>query len=169
MNLKVVKINSDYCNYMRQFDDKVTFNSLNKSNRPFIGILFKIQKFEYFAPLSSPKSKHKSMKNMVDFLKIQNGELGVVNFNNMIPVMHYNYEFIDLNKITINERETKYYKLLHEQLNWLNAHHIQVRNKSNNLYNLYINNQLPENLRKRCCNFKLLEEKCLLYNCSNKI
>ena len=45
--------------------------------------LFKIEDCEYFAPLSSPKPKHKKMKNTIDFLKIKNGELGAVNFNNM--------------------------------------------------------------------------------------
>lgn len=54
------------------------------------GILFKIDTFEYFAPLSSPKLKHIKMKNTLDFLKIKNGELGAINFNNMIPVMKNN-------------------------------------------------------------------------------
>ena len=27
----------------------------------------------------------------------------------------------------------------------------------------YINNKLPENIKPRCCNFKLLEEKCREY------
>lgn len=38
-----------------------------KELRPFLGVLFNIEKFEYFAPLSSPKKKHKNMKNMLDF------------------------------------------------------------------------------------------------------
>ena len=32
------------------------------------------------------------------------------------------------------------------------------------LYKLYKNNNLPENVRKRCCNFPLLEAKCEEYN-----
>ena len=167
MNFKIVRINSEYCGYLRQFDDKVFFNTSIKSTYSFVGIIFKINDFEYFAPLVCPKEKHKNMKNMIDFLKIQNGELGVINFNNMIPVMFENYTLVELHKENINETEEKYLKLLQEQLNWLNSHFIQVRNKSNKLYNLYMENQLPENIRKRCCNFELLEEKCLLYNEKN--
>ena len=90
LNLKIVRVSSDYCDYLREFDNKVAYNKYEKELRPFIGILFKIDKCEYFAPLSSPKEKHKKMKNTVDFFKIKNGELGAVNFNNMIPVNENN-------------------------------------------------------------------------------
>lgn len=64
INLKIVRVNTDYCDYLRKFDNKVSYNKFEKELKPFIGILF----------------------------------------------------------------------------------------------------QLPENIRKRCCNFKLLEEKCVEYN-----
>ncbi len=103
-------------------------------------------------------------KNTIDFLKIKNGELGAVNFNNMIPVNENNYSLVDLNKETLTVAELKYQKLLREQLDWLNANYKQVKNKSLKLYQLYSNKKLPENIRARCCNFKLLEEKCAEYN-----
>ena len=164
LNLKIVRVNSDYCDYLRKYDNKVSYNKFEKELRPFIGILFKIETFEYFAPLSSPKLKHKKMKNTVDFFKIKNGELGAVNFNNMIPVTKENYTLIDLNKETLTLSELKYQRLLREQLNWLNSNYYQVKNKSFKLYQLYNNDKLPKNIRARCCNFKLLEDKCLNYN-----
>ena len=163
LNLKIVRVSSDYCDYLRKFDNKVAYNKYEKELRPFIGILFKIDECEYFAPLSSPKEKHKKMKNTVDFFKIKNGELGAVNFNNMIPVSKNNYSLVELNKETLTISEFKYQKLLREQLEWLNANYYQVKNKSFKLYNLYNNGKLPENIMKRCCNFKLLEEKCKQY------
>ena len=163
LNLKIVRVSSDYCDYLRKFDNKVAYNKYEKELRPFIGILFKIDECEYFAPLSSPKEKHKKMKNTVDFFKIKNGELGAVNFNNMIPVSKNNYSLVELNKETLTVSEFKYQKLLREQLEWLNANYYQVKNKSFKLYNLYNNGKLPENIMKRCCNFKLLEEKCKQY------
>ena len=57
----IVKIDINYCNYLRKFDNKVAYNSGKKELRPFIGILFKVGKIDYFAPLSSPKNKHKVM------------------------------------------------------------------------------------------------------------
>ncbi len=164
LNLRIVRVNSEYCDYLRKFDNRVSYNKYEKELRPFIGILFKINSCEYFAPLSSPKEKHKKMKNTVDFFKIKNGELGAVNFNNMIPVKENNYSLVDLNKETLTISELKYQKLLREQLDWLNANYIQVQNKSSKLYQLYIIGKLSENIKARCCNFKLLEEKCIEYN-----
>lgn len=163
LNLKIVKISPDYCDYLRKFDNKVPYNKSEKELRPFIGILFKIDTCEYFAPLSSPKTKHLKMKNTIDFIKIKNGELGAVNFNNMLPVNKENYTLIDLNKETLIVSEMKYQKLLKEQLSWLNANYSLVKNKSFKLYNLYINNNLPESVKNRCCDFKLLEKKCIEY------
>ena len=137
INLKIVRVNSNYCDYLRKYDNKVAYNKNEKELRPFIGILFKIEMCEYFAPLSSPKPKHKNMKNTLDFFKIKNGELGVVNFNNMIPVNKNNYSLVDLNKETLTISELKYQKLLREQLAWLNANYQQVKNKSFKLYQLY--------------------------------
>lgn len=130
LNLEIVRVDSDYSDYLRQFDNKVAYNKHEKELRPFIGILFEIDTCKYFAPLSSPKPKHRKMKNMIDFFKIKDGELGAVNFNNMIPVTDKNYTLVDLNKETLTIAELKYQKLLKEQLSWLNAHYRQVKNKS---------------------------------------
>ena len=61
-NLQIIRVNTNYCDYLRKFDSRVAYNMNEKEIRPFIGILFKIEDCEYFAPLSSPKSKHKKMK-----------------------------------------------------------------------------------------------------------
>ena len=74
INWKIVRVNSDYCDYLRKFDNKVAYNKNEKELRPFIGILFQIDTCEYVAPLSSPKLKHKNMKNTVDFFKIKQEE-----------------------------------------------------------------------------------------------
>lgn len=85
-NFRIVKVDCDYCDYLRKFDSKVMYNAGSKELRPFIGILFSVDGMEYFAPLSSPKTKHLNMKNNIDMIKIDSGRLGVINFNNMIPV-----------------------------------------------------------------------------------
>lgn len=38
LNLKIVKVNSDYCDYLRKFDSKVPYNKSEKELRSFIGI-----------------------------------------------------------------------------------------------------------------------------------
>ena len=112
INLKIVRVNPEYCYYLRKYDNKVAYNKYEKELRPFIGILFKIDTCEYFAPLSSPKLKHKNMKNTVDFFKIKDGELGAVNFNNMIPVMKRDYTIVEydeeLSRKIYNNIKNKY-------------------------------------------------------------
>ena len=104
------------------------------------------------------------MKNTIDFFKLDNGNLGAINFNNMIPVTEKNYELIDLNINNSNVQENKYQKLLREQLNFMNKNYIQICSKSLKLYKYYNSNHLSDSIKNRCCNFKLLEEKCKKYN-----
>ena len=61
--LKIVKIDTVYCDYLRQYDKRVSYNMGTKELRPFIGVHFKINELEYFAPLSSPKPKYLKIKN----------------------------------------------------------------------------------------------------------
>lgn len=163
-SLKIVKVDHRYCNYLRKFDNKVSYNNGNKELRPFIGVLFKINNCEYFAPLSSPKPKHKTLKNTLDLIKINKGIYGVINFNNMIPVTNNNYVEFDLKKKAKDKNEMKRINLLKNQLRWLTLNKKDIIVKSKLLYNLYNSNKLPKNVRDRCCNFKLLEEKCNEYN-----
>lgn len=161
---KIVKIDSKYCDYLRNFDEKVIYNAFDKELRPFIGVLFIVGKYEYFAPLSSPKEKHKRLKNQIDLIKIEDGKLGVINFNNMVPVMKNNYVEFNLNKKTNDKKEYKRIELMKKQLRWLTTNKKEIYTKSKLLYNLYKNNKLSSNVRNRCCNFMLLETKCEDYN-----
>lgn len=118
----------------------------------------------YFAPLSSPKKKHLKIKSNLDFFKLDGGKLGAINFNNMLPVSEKNIIKLDLEKACTNKSEEKYIKLLKEQLFWLNRNHEYLYKRSKKLYDKYINGTLNKNIAIRCCNFKLLEEKCIKYN-----
>lgn len=37
INLKIVRVNSNYCDYLRKYDNKVAYNKNEKELRPFIG------------------------------------------------------------------------------------------------------------------------------------
>ena len=104
------------------------------------------------------------MKNTLDLIKIKGGEYGVVNLNNMIPVNTDNYMEFDLNKKTNNELDISRIELLTNQLRWLTLNKKEIYTKSRVLYNLYVNNKLPKNVKDRCCNYLLLEDKCNEYN-----
>ena len=85
--LYFVTLTSSYLAYLGSYESKVS----KKTDRPFIGVILKVENREYFAPLSSPKEKHKKMRETMDIIKIKNGKLGVINLNNMIPVLN-NYK-----------------------------------------------------------------------------
>lgn len=166
--IKIVKIDYTYCNYLRKFDSRVVYNAGLKELRPFVGILFTVKDNEYFAPLSSPKEKHKSLKNSMDIVKIRDGKYGIVNLNNMIPVRKENYINFDLNNLPQDELQRKRILLLRTQSKWLNKNREQIYDKASRLYMNYKNNRLPKRLIERCCNFPILEEKCQEYNELNK-
>lgn len=161
--LILVRLDSKYCDYLRQFDKKVPYNYDSKELRPFIGVLFEVNNCMYFAPLSSPKPKHLKMKTKLDFLKLKNGKLGAINFNNMIPVKEDNIIKLDLDKECLTKSEERYTKLLKEQIYWLNRNDEKLYGRSKKLYDKYVDGTLDLSIAKRCCNFKLLEEKCNLY------
>lgn len=162
--LILVRLDTKYCDYLRQFDEKVPYNHKDKELRPFVGVLFKVNQIMYFAPLSSPKLKHLKLKAKLDFLKINNGKLGAINFNNMLPVTEKNIMKLDLNKECLTKSEEKYSKLLREQIRWLNRNRNMLYSRAEKLYDKYVKNSLDPSIRKRCCNFKLLENKCCEYN-----
>lgn len=53
-----------------------------------MGIVIVCGTRKYCIPLSSPKQKHRSLKNDVDFTKIidEDKSIGALNFSNMLPV-----------------------------------------------------------------------------------
>ena len=72
--LSLYTIDLKYIRNLAKADDNVLSISpqVGKSTRPFIGIIVICDEKQYCVPLSSPKAKHKNMKNDVDFSKISN-------------------------------------------------------------------------------------------------
>ena len=155
------KIDENYIKYLEKYDNKVSKSYDNKSKRPFIGIVLNVEGILYFAPFTSPKKKHLNMKNSIDFLKLDGGKLGAINFNNMIPVPEKQCIKIDVQ----NEKNDKYQMLLYKQIKWCNKKE-NVRiilNKASKLYRKFEQNKIPTQIINRCCNFKLLEQKSRKY------
>lgn len=156
MTLKLYYIDQDYIDYLRQFDDRVFYNK--RTTRPYVGVVFRHNGFNYFAPLASPKLKHQKLKaNAIDIFKIKNGELGMLNINNMIPTPKE-----CLAEVLPLIDDAKYKILLEKQITFLNDHKREVFFKIDNFMLLYREGKL-KNIENRCCDFKLLEDKCLEY------
>ena len=155
--LKLYFIDNNYIEYLRKFDKKVAYNKV--PNRPYVGIVYTYNNFKYFAPLTSPKEKHISMNNnVIDIFKIKSGELGVINLNNMIPCV-----LEVLTEAIPNINDEKYKKLLENQISEINSKRELLYKKVYRFQREYRCGRLYTNILNRCCNFILLEEKCLEY------
>ena len=154
-NLKLYFIDTEYINYLRMYDKKVAYNKV--PNRPYVGVVYTYNNFNYFAPLSSPKPKHIQLKNTaIDIFKIDNGRLGVININNMIPTPKE-----VLTEAIPNVKDHKYKSLLIDQIDYINHNKQYLYAKVVQFQTIYRKSHLQENILSRCCNFTLLEEKCL--------
>ena len=160
--LYFITLTSNYLKYLGIYENKVSL----KANRPFIGIVFKVNNREYFAPLSSPKEKHKGMKTNIDFFKIDKGNLGIINFNNMIPVINNDIcrNKLDLEMLSksLNTDDIKYFRLLKNQLEYCEKNKNIILAKAEKIYNIFTKNldKLSESQKKmyrRVNNFKVLE------------
>ena len=159
--LYLFTVDNNYLNYLRTFDDKVLFN--HGIDRPYVGIILSLStpdgSINYFAPLSSPKKKHKTMKNNIDFIKIDSGNLGAINLNNMIPLVNGTYSKIDINSI----KDKNYNILLSKQIRWIRSNKSNITSKAYSLYRKMAQddrslNSFELKVKSRCCDFSLLED-----------
>ncbi len=161
--LSLYQIDMKYIRDLANKDENVMSVSpqINKENRPFVGIVVICDKQKYCIPLSSPKPKHNKMKNDVDFTKIydKNKLLGVLNFNNMIPVDESVIKLFDLHIKSTDSPETAHYKKMAiKQLNWCQQNQNAIVIKANKLYNMVtLTPEKSRNITRRCCDFKKLE------------
>lgn len=168
MRFQFYNVDTEYCDFLRKEDHRVPYTSADKTTRPFVGIVVSINGFNYYAPLTSPKPKHLTMKNTRDFLRINNGRWGAINFNNMIPVHTISLKPVNVGENSQDSYADKAYKsLLIEQLNWCNANSERIVTQAAHLYSAVINRVAPEPLLQRCCDFRLcerrMEEYCRLH------
>ncbi len=162
--MKLVKIEQCYTDFLRKVDNRVSFNVTKIYERPYIGILFKInKKLLYFAPLTSSgkgkKLKNNPKKESITFYPIKKCSLGGINFNNMIPVVKGMYKIINVLKV----KDLKLKNLYFDQINELSKVEKHLIVKAHTLYNLKNANKLYENYDKVTCNFKLLEKRALKF------
>lgn len=98
------------------------------------------------------------MKNGKDFRKIQGGQYGAINFNNMIPVPDCALVEMDIN----SEPNEKYRRLLQNQYRAIKEDATGIINTATKLRTLVMtDNQFlssyDRSVKERCCNLKMLE------------
>lgn len=104
------------------------------------------------------------MKNGKDFRKINGGIYGAINFNNIIPVVDSALILIDI----ANMQDVKYRCLLQNQYNFIRADKDNILRLAKNLRGLVTTpaenlSEHDKQVKLRCCNLELLEEKYKVY------
>ena len=139
--LRLYTMDMKYVRDLHNADDRVQSVSpqIHKSNRPFVGVVVICEKHKYCIPLDHPKDKHYSMKNDIDFMRVFDGNklIGVLNFNNMIPVDDSFIRILDV-KVRKNDSDAdKAYKILcAKELDWVQKNQDAIVKKANKLYGM---------------------------------
>lgn len=102
------------------------------------------------------------MKNGLDFHRIldSNGKLiGVLDFNNMIPVRPNVVKKIQARIEKSDDQATRKYKeLMSDQLTFCRQNHDVIVNKANKLYRMVHQKNTSNFIKRRCLNWTKLEE-----------
>ena len=168
-------VDKEYVNYLHSIDNRVQNLEYSERLKPYIGIILEIYDYKYYVPISSTKKKYYNVKSNIDLYKIKNNDkiLGVLNLNNMIPIKEKYIKKLKYSEIEQYRRfknkvdKEKYINLLNRELQIINKEQEEIKKNAEKLYN-YIIKRPKSNIAKRCCNFKLLEEKILNYRKDNK-
>lgn len=155
--LKLYRISDKYIRFLKSRDSRVQDNK--DRHRPYVGVVLYVGDHRYFVPMESPKANHANIKSGRHIMKIDNGKLGLLGFNNMIPVHDAALISFDIN----NEPNLQYAELLRRQVTFINRNKADVLNHASQTY-FNVVNKKNRFLLKICCDFKKLEYACKQYN-----
>ena len=158
-NISFYQVDAAYIDYLAQYAPHLFHNksAAQQNERKHIGVILMVNGVEYFAPLSSAKPKHKTMRETLDFIKIK--DYAVINLNNMFPVPPGLASYVDFSK----EKDDKYRSLLLAEYRIIKAFREKIRKNASIVYNHKLQNGNSTGLSKRCNDFLLLEEACKQY------
>jgi len=181
--MKLVEISDKYIEYMKMFFKKnILDNKLNqrKHSRKYLGIVLKINNYNYFAPLSSPKESDfkdngdikKSnliIIRMVKSTKFCNELLGTIKLNNMLPVPSNQIIDYSLEK----ELDENYKNLIIDELEWIQKNTTYIKKTAKTLYFIKKNEDNHINIKNKkffesIIPFTNAEYQCDLYEKNNK-
>ena len=151
--LKLYRISDKYIRFLKSVDSRVQDNKNRR--RPYVGVVLLVGGFRYFVPMESPKPNHANIKPGRHIMKLEEGRLGLLGFNNMIPVH-------DSSLISFNideEPDEKYAELLRRQVSYINRKKADVLNHASQTYFSVVSKK-NKFLLMICCDFKKLENAC---------
>ena len=170
--LRLYTVDIKYLKYLFDIDERVMYweSDTYKGSRKYIGVVLKINDFEYFAPLSSPKAADyfykkgikQIKKNIIPIIRLVTDKgqlLGKIKLSNMIPVKSEQLTLYDIQ----GETDKKYQSLIAKEMICIRKCKDEIMKNALVLYNQKANEYENVSYLKYTLNFKALEEACLKY------
>ena len=154
--LRIYRVDDKYVRFLHSRDCRVQDNKGRR--RPYVGIVLYVGSYRYFVPMESPKPNHANIRPGTHIMKLEGGSLGILGFNNMIPIPETALIRFDIDA----EPDPKYAELLRRQVSFINDNKAAVLNHASKTYFQTVNKK-NKFLLKVCCDFKALERACDQY------
>lgn len=155
--LKMYDISENYKQYLKEYDNRVS----EKDGRKFYGILITKDNMDYYIPFTSKVEKKTNSKLTVNVKDTSNYVIAKLLLNNMIPVNEKDSYIVDINN-------SKYKDYFNKEIAYLRKENVieEILRKVDNIFKVLENpnNSDYDFFQKLCCNFELLEKKCIEYN-----
>ena len=135
-NLRLYRIDDKYIRYLKGSDSRVQ-NNKNK-RRPYVGVVLIVSNYRYFVPMESPKPNHNNIKTGKHIMKLDEGRLGLLGFNNMIPVHDSALISFDIDQ----EEDKQYAELLRRQISYINRRKVDILDKASKTYFLQLQEEI---------------------------
>ncbi|RRO22892.1 type III toxin-antitoxin system ToxN/AbiQ family toxin [Pectobacterium zantedeschiae] len=158
--MKFYVIADSYINHLVACDQHVY---KNKGTRPYFGVVLEVNGVEFLAPLTSYKEKQDKIPNSSPLifkmyeLGNEENKLGMVQINNMVPVLSSEVEILDLSVL-----DTKYQNLLNLQQQFLRKNQEELQKKASKLYKI-VSKGFATGIINMCCDFQALETAMKTY------
>jgi len=178
MSLRIIEVSDDYINYMKSFYSSTMMDNKEgkrKHGRKYIGVVFEINGFKYFAPMSSPKpsdylgdgtirKSSRTVLRIIDTITTTPKLLGTLKINNMLPIPDSEIIEYDI----ASEPDLKYKDLVSDELIWIQRNTTRILAAAKLLYSIKTNEKNNINdgnikFYQSIMPFKDAEEKCLAY------
>ncbi|MDO4395806.1 MAG: type III toxin-antitoxin system ToxN/AbiQ family toxin [Clostridia bacterium] len=156
-------VDQEYMEFLQNFEKvkrgftKVPNTQYAEHSKFVLGVVLKIEDFNYYVPVSSFDKKQEAnilIRITGDIVEVK----GSLRFNYMFPVPD---EFLE--KVVINDIEDdKYRALLYKEYRFCKESAEKIQKKANKIYIMVTTNRKPL-LTDNSCDFKLLEQGYRIY------
>lgn len=173
---KIYSVSDDYIDYLHTVYPNVYSNKVDQRThtRKYIGVVLKIENYNYYIPMSSPKSTDYQVagegrvikKSIVPIMRIvtknSKGEKelkGTLRISHMIPVPDSELELYNLE----NEEDSAYKDLVQNEIIYIRKQHSKIQSSAELMYKQKKENDKTARYVKSALEFEELEKLCDKY------